>query len=396
MEYIYKVYDHNMEIQEGKIKSSNLGQAKLELQSQGYRIIHIQEIQSLKKSFRRQTKFKTEEMALLFQEMALYIEAGLEIHVILELISENYKGEKKNKLLEIKEKLERGEDFSLALRESELFPGLVSSMVVVGELNSRLGQIFRDLSSQYERESKLRKKFVQALSYPLILIFTSIVVVQLILRFVLPIFLEIFATSKVALPWMTRVLIALATHFEHCGFIYILILIFALSGLLLALQKRTFKFKFDRFIYTRKHLFFLYRVRFQLFFLQGISMQVSNGIPLVSALENTKNMTENSYVKDAIDKIISSLRTGMSFSEALGRSKLLPERVIYLIRSGEASSALLEATEIGVKILDQKLEDQAQKVQTYLEPVLIILISLFVGFIVVSIAVPMFDLVNQF
>lgn len=396
MEYSYKVYDQDMKIQEGKIQSSDLIHAKVELQEKGYRIIHINEIQSLKRSLKPRVRFQTEEMALLFQEMALYIEAGLDVHIILDLVSENYRGEKKRRLLEIRDKLEKGEDFSKAMEESRLFPGLVSSMVAVGEINSRLGQTFRDLAKQYDREARLRKKFTQVLSYPVILIITSLVIVRLILKFVLPIFLDIFSSSQVPLPWMTRALVALAFHFEHFGSLYLILLIILLLVLLIGLRKSSFKYQFDKFIYTRKHLFFLYRVRFQLFFLQTLHMQLNNSIPIVNALENSKHLTENTYIKRELQGVINSLRTGTNFNEALKNSKLLPERIIFLIRSGEMSSSLSEALNIGTKILDQKLEDQAQKVQTYLEPALIILISLFVGFIVISIAIPMFDLVNYF
>ena len=206
MNFTYKVL-HGKEIKKGKISAKNYQEALTNLKSQGYRPISLEEDIEKNKGISLNIKFKNRDYYFLFTQLALILKSGIVLEEALKIVADNFNEKKRNILLKISQDLHSGISLSQAMAQSKKFTDFIVSLVDVGENSSNLEQVFRKLASFYKREEKLRKNIYSTLTYPIILIIVSALVVNFLMLNVIPTFADIYDQAGESLPLMTRLLI---------------------------------------------------------------------------------------------------------------------------------------------------------------------------------------------
>lgn len=396
MKIKYKIIDDQSKIKTGEMDGENLQETREKFHEAGCRIVYLKEKEQrfqLKKPRRMISKG---QLALLFSQLALMSSGGLDIVTVMELMAKESKGLQKEKLEFIVDLVHQGKLLSQAFHDADCFPHFVPGMIRSGEAAGTLGDIFHQLADFFDEEQQMHRKLANALAYPVILMITSLIVLQVVLHSVLPVFTEVFESQQVPLPLMTRMLIAMAKHFNRFGLLYIAaLLLLVLAMLLLKNHPKTADGFYRRWYHLPIAAPF-YRDPFELRQLRTMKMQMDNGVDLLRIMENINEGAENPYIERKASEMIRDLMKGEALSTAMEKSALFKAQNCSFVALGEASSAVSDMLAVAIHLEEGRQKNRAERINIYMEPALILLMAVVVGFIIFSIAIPMFDMVNSF
>lgn len=396
MKFKYKVIDAQSNLVTDEMDADNLQEAREKLHEAGYRIVALKEEGRRLQLTKPRRVIAKGQLALLFSQLALMSSGGLDIVTIMELMARESKGLQKEKLEFIVEAVRQGKLLSEAFYEADCFPHFVPGMIRSGEAAGTLGDIFRQLADFFDEEQQMHRKLANALAYPVILMITSLFVLQVVLHSVLPVFTDVFESRQVPLPLMTRMLIAIADHFNRFGLLYIAaFLLLMLMILLLKNHPKTADGFYRRWYHLPIAAPF-YRDPFELRQLRTMKMQMDNGVDLLRIMENMNEGAENPYIERKAQAMIRGLMKGEELSAAMEKSDLFKAQNCSFVALGEASSAVSEMLAVAIHLEEGRQKNRAERISIYIEPALILLMAVVVGFIIFSIAIPMFDMVNSF
>jgi type IV pilus assembly protein PilC len=324
------------------------------------------------------------------------IEAGLGIVKCFEILE----AQTSNKTLRsalgaIHEDVQKGFTISEAMNNHDkVFPSILINMIEAGEVSGTLDSILERMARHFEQESKLESKIKSALVYPSALIVVSIAVVIFMLVAVLPTFTSMFTSSGVDLPWPTQLLMNLSEWIKTYWYL--------LGGGLLIVVMGWFYF-----ISTTEGRRFLDNLKIKIpgirvtsikiitaRFTRTLSTLLASGIPLLQALEVVGKVLNNVVVQDRLIDSTDGIRRGASLSRAVRAMDIFPPMVDSMINIGEESGALDEILYKTADFYEDEVEMSLQRMTTLIEPVLLVFMAVIIGFIVIAMAMPMFEMVN--
>lgn len=396
MKFKYKIIDAQSNLVTDEMDAENLQEAREKLHEAGYRIVALKEEGRRLQLTKPRRVIAKGQLALLFSQLALMSSGGLDIVTVMELMARESKGLQKEKLEFIVEAVRQGKLLSEAFHEADCFPHFVPGMIRSGEAAGTLGDIFRQLADFFDEEQQMHRKLANALAYPVILMITSLFVLQVVLHSVLPVFTDVFESRQVPLPLMTRMLIAIADHFNRFGLLYIVALLLLMLMILLLKNHPKTADGFYRRWYHLPIAAPFYRDPFELRQLRTMKMQMDNGVDLLRIMENMNEGAENPYIERKAQAMIRGLMKGEELSAAMEKSDLFKAQNCSFVALGEASSAVSEMLAVAIHLEEGRQKNRAERISIYIEPALILLMAVVVGFIIFSIAIPMFDMVNSF
>ena len=396
MKFQYKIIDAQSNLVTDEMDAENLQEAREKLHEAGYRIVALKEEGRRLQLTKPRRVIAKGQLALLFSQLALMSSGGLDIVTVMELMARESKGLQKEKLEFIVEAVRQGKLLSEAFHEADCFPHFVPGMIRSGEAAGTLGDIFRQLADFFDEEQQMHRKLANALAYPVILMITSLFVLQVVLHSVLPVFTDVFESRQVPLPLMTRMLIAIADHFNRFGLLYIAALLLMMLMILLLKNHPKTADGFYRRWYRLSIAAPFYRDPFELRQLRTMKMQMDNGVDLLRIMENMNEGADNPYIERKAQAMIRGLMKGEELSAAMEKSDLFKAQNCSFVALGEASSAVSEMLAVAIHLEEGRQKNRAERISIYIEPALILLMAVVVGFIIFSIAIPMFDMVNSF
>ena len=396
MKFQYKIIDAQSNLVTDEMDAENLQEAREKLHEAGYRIVALKEEGRRLQLTKPRRVIAKGQLALLFSQLALMSSGGLDIVTVMELMARESKGIQKEKLEFIVEAVRQGKLLSEAFHEADCFPHFVPGMIRSGEAAGTLGDIFRQLADFFDEEQQMHRKLANALAYPVILMITSLFVLQVVLHSVLPVFTDVFESRQVPLPLMTRMLIAIADHFNRFSLLYIVALLFLVLAILILKNNPKTADGFYRRWYHLPIAAPFYRDPFELRQLRTMKMQMDNGVDLLRIMENMNEGAENPYIERKAQAMIRGLMKGEELSAAMEKSDLFKAQNCSFVALGEASSAVSEMLAVAIHLEEGRQKNRAERISIYIEPALILLMAVVVGFIIFSIAIPMFDMVNSF
>ena len=396
MKFKYKIIDRESNLLTDEMEAENLQAAREKLHHAGYRIVSLEQAGGKIQLIKPRSTIPKGQLALLFSQLALMSSGGLDLVTVMELMARESKGLRKKKLDFIVESVRQGKLLSEAFDEADCFPQFVPGMIKSGESAGTLGDIFHQLAVFFDEEQQMHRKLANALAYPIFLMITSLFVLQVVLHSVLPVFTDVFESQQVPLPLMTRMLMAIADHVNRFGMIYLAaLLILVLVILLLKNHPKTAEGFYRRWYHLPIGAPF-YRDPFELRQLRTMKMQMDNGVDLLRIMENLNEGAENPYIKRKASEMIQGLMKGEALSAAMEESELFKAQNCSFVALGEASSAVSEMLAVAIHLEEGRQKNRAERISIYMEPALILLMAIVVGFIIFSIAIPMFDMVNSF
>lgn len=343
-------------------------------------------------------RIKSSQIAWFFNSLSWLLSSGLVLVKALNLLEtqqENLKNKTfKNLIKNLKNKIESGSSLAESLRNFPRYFELeIIEWIAAGENSGALDQILLKIVSWQESKKKRREKIKKALTYPVLILIVITGVLFLMMAFVIPSFEKMFASFNAPLPGLTQMVISFSHGFLNYCFVF-LSLIF-LMVLILFLSFKVFKklsFLKDKVFVFMPSIGFLIRRSedSKIFSLLGISL--SSGVSLVKALKSAELVSGNLYIKNILKKSEIKIWEGWSLSSALGESKYFLKADLDLLALSESTGNL---DQMLLKIAEQAGFIFSQKVDQFLlllEPMLMLVMGGLVGFFVIAMYLPIFQL----
>lgn len=295
------------------------------------------------------------------------------------------------------EDLNKGDYLSLAFSKHKIFDDFLITMIKTGEESGKLSNICERLAEYYEKEDETSKKVKGALTYPIILIVTTIIVLFFVFKYVMPTFVSLFESSNMALPTLTKILITIS-EFINRNFLFIIIFILATVGLFIVgiKKSRSFKRGID---YIKIKLPIIGKNYIKILtgkISKALSISYLSGVDFIESLEIISLGSNNLYLQEKLEEAINEIKEGINISQAFNNTDILPQLFNSMIEVGEETGQLGEILEIVSNYYKKESDYAIDSLLRVFEPVIIILMALFVGTIVISIAIPMFDIINNY
>ena len=397
MKFKYKAIAQNGQTVEGTFDATSEGEVVSMIKSNNYIPVNIErdigadaQIELFSK------KVKKKDLAVFCRQFFTMINAGLGIVKCLDiLVMQTENKTLKNTLASVSEDVQKGFTLSEAMNKHQnIFPSILISMVEAGEVSGSLDTILERMAEHFEKENKIENKVKASMIYPAALAVVSVVVVIFMLVFVMPTFLGMFEGSDVPLPAPTRILIAISDSIRVFWYIYVIVIgiIVAALGVFKKSEEGTRFFDFMKLklpvIKTTSSKIITSR------FTRTLSTLMSSGIPLLKALEVVSNVVNNVIIKERLEEGIENIRKGITLSKAVRDVGIFPPMVDSMIKIGEESGSLDDILYKTADFYDEEVDASLQRLTSLLEPVMLVGMALIIGFIVIAMYLPMFDMMQ--
>lgn len=348
----------------------------------------------LRKMLRR---ISTLDVAVATRQLATLLKSGIPlVEGLTALIEQMEQPDLKLALTQIRDRVNEGTSLNDALRvHPKIFNPLYINMVAAGESSGTLDSVLQRLAEFLEAQSKLSNKVFGALAYPMFMVVFGMGVISIMMVAVVPKVTAIFENFQQALPWYTRLLIF--TSHVFTGYWWLLLLVVGSSV-----------FGFRRWVGTEdgRRRWDLFVLRVPVFgkltlmvavsrFARTLSTLLKSGVPLLGALEITRNVLGNTELMRVIEEARVSIREGESIAAPLKRSGRFPPIVTHMIAIGERSGQLEEMLENVASAYDSQVDSQIGVMTSLLEPIMIILVGGMSGSIAFAILIPLMQ-INEF
>lgn len=346
------------------------------------------------RDFPRLARISKKEIVIFTRQLSSLIESGVNIMASLNIIlRQNSNKYFRSVLSQVISKIKDGNSLSESLRGfPRLFSGLYISMVHSGEAGGSLEPALKKLSDYLEKEEEFRSSVFAAMVYPLFILSVSILTVLVLLGFVIPRLVTMFLDMGQALPVPTKILITLSDFLRGFGWIIGLVLFAAASLFVRYYKTYSGKINVDR---LRLRAFFLGKVvqKSEISRLMRIlSVLLSSGLAIIQSLEIAMSVLTNEILRMEVDRFRQEVSAGASLSACLKGSAFFPEYVTNIVAIGEETGSI-EKSLLRVADEYEKEVDRTLKTLTLLlEPAIILVMGCIVGFIVISMLLPIFQI----
>lgn len=342
-------------------------------------------------------KIKQADLIYILRNLTTLVDNGVALPKALATLANEKSLQKYSELLEtIRRKVAAGEAFSKALAQ---FPATFSELLInhirIGERSGSLPMTLSQITDQLENSNNLKRTVVKKLAYPIMLTVAGIAAVTFMLLFVVPIFEETYATSKVALPFVTRFMIGAGAFLATHGWWIFLLGAAAVVTVRYLRKKPDFAFKMDRLLLQMPVFGHWLRDMAVLQFMEVLGDMLGAGFTMVDALRISGGSISNHAVKRSVEELQSAVTRGERFSRELDRhAELFPPVVSQLIIVGEQTGTVPKATMDVRKHLRREIERTTNVLVGTIEPVLTIALASMIGGILLAIYLPMFDMIG--
>ncbi len=342
-------------------------------------------------------KVGLQELAVMTRQLATLIGAGLPlVPSLAALVAQIRHPALKTTLARIKDEVNEGNSLTQSMSHfPEVFPPFYINMVRAGEASGTIDLVLDRLADFNESQQALRSKIRSALAYPLFMFFIGSGVLFFLISFVVPNITNIFKEMHQTLPGITVFLLVVSGFFKTFWWIILTILVASFVGLRYAIRNtEQGRRRWDRFKITAPLFGPLNRKIAVARFSRTLGTLLQSGVPLLAALEIAKNVVNNLIVAEQIRLAAKDVEEGQSLSAPLARNDFFPPIAVEMIAVGEQSGNM-EAMLVRIAdAYEKEVEANILLVTSLLEPAMILVMGIVVGFIVISVLLPIFEM-NQ-
>lgn len=400
VKYEFKAKDPSGKTKTGVIRAENLNDFYAKLKEQNLFCISVTEsaIQGSDAPMAvggGSHKLRLQDIAIFCRQFATMINSGLTVVKCLDILYRQAENKRlKNCLLELYESIKKGNGLSYAMKEQgKAFPQLLISMVESGEASGKLDDVMMSMSSHYEKEKILRNKVQTAMIYPILLIVVAIAVIIILLTCVMPVFFDLFG-DPANLPAATKVLVAASNFMTKYWYILLIIVAALVVGGFFLFQVESFRIAFDKFKLKMPVVGKLQQIICTARFSRTVSSLYGGGVAIIESIKISAGVLGNKYLAQQLDLAMSEIKQGIPFSTALTNINTFPAMFTSMVYIGEESGALDSILEKTANFYDEDAQAATAKMVALLEPCMLVVLGLIVGFVVVAIMQAMFGSYN--
>jgi type II secretory pathway component PulF len=352
---------------------------------------------SLRRYFKQQRQPKLQELATFTNQLANLLKSGMPLTVALASMAHlETKGIPSDVSRQLKQEVTEGRGLSEAMaRQPVIFSNLYVNMVKAGEQSGALVDVLRRMGDHSERFSEVQAKFKSAMIYPIFVCCVGIAISIFFMTVMLPSFLKLFDGLHVQLPLTTRILIGLNGFIKQWAWLMALIII----ALAIVFNRFRASERGRRAIdgWRINAPIFGKVMRLHIFgqFARTLSTLLHNGVPVLTALEITEQIISNSIIREAIAKARVDVTDGKTLAQPLARSKIFPQLMVDLIKIGEETGDVPGALKNLADTYENELQLGLRVMTNMIEPVIICVMALGVGFLLVSVLSALFAITSS-
>src|SRR5215207_6841304 len=397
--YRYESKNAAGKVTAGVLAAANLGAASEQLRARDEYILSLAPAGGdgkKKKGFTLNLSFGpgAKDVQVFTSQLAVMIRAGISIRAAIEGISAQVENPKFRKMLsQMKKDVESGKQFSDALmRYPKVFSPLYINMVKASELSGGFSKMLDRIAVYLTQQIETRSMVVGAMIYPGIIGTMAIATTVFLLTFVLPRFMVIFKGKVAALPGPTKLLLAISNFMTNYWYVLIFALIAGIWGFIMMIRTEWGSLWFDKVKLTVPLFKKMFRALYINRSLHTMGQLINAGVPMLDTLSITAEISGNSLYRRMWRAVYSAVKQGKKISQPLQRSPLLPKSVIQMIGAGEESGKPGEVLDEVSEYYARELKAVIKSVTAMIEPLMIVLMGSIVGFIAMSIILPIFKL----
>lgn len=397
--FTYRARDDTGKLVKGVLEADSKPALADRLRKMGYLVTRMEEGAPVLRGIRNirfGAPVSWEEFLLVCVELANLIEAGIPLVSSLNSVAEQCRpGPLKEALSEATKEIETGKSFSEALSSHpRIFPKLMVSMVSVGEMSGRLDVVLQRYATFVEKDLTLRKTLQGALTYPVFLMATSMMLILFVVAFVVPQFEFLFLRAGLELPAPTRIVAGIGRMVRSHGWLLAFLASAGFAGAGWALRRPAVRRRVDSRLLGVPVVGRMIEISLTARLARCLATLVGSGIPILSALETAAGAAGNDAVSRELMRARSAVERGEKISVALSVGSVFRPDVIQMLRAGEDSGRLDVMLDKVADFYDLRVGFAVKQMTTLLEPVLLVVMGGVVAFIMASLLLPMFDMVK--
>lgn len=398
-QFKYKEYTKSGAIQSGVITAGSKKEVEDKIKARGSTPVKIEkkgglDLQSLNEISVYEKPVKTRDIAVFCKQFYVMLNAGMNVMRCIEVLEEESQNKKlKDALDKVGTEVQKGFALSRAMKEHpKVFPQLLVRMVEAGELTGNLDNVMESMSEHYTKEDALNRKITGALIYPVALSIIAVLALILIMTTVVPTFVGMFDDAGMPLPAVTLALIAVSNFFAN-SWPY-LIAVGVLIGFGFSQIERFPKVKYQWDKIKNNIWFFgkLIRIVNTSRFTRTLSTLLDAGLPIITSLDSAAHVTNDMIVEEGIANVIEEIKKGRPLHVLLREMDYFPPMMVSMVSVGEEAGDLEGMLSKTADYYDVELEAALSKLVSAIEPVIILVMGVVVGFIVIGIMVPVFQM----
>jgi len=396
--YRYETKNSSGKVQAGILTAANLGAAAQQLRDRGEFILAlgVTDTNAVKKGLTINISFGpgAKEVQNFTSQLSVMIRAGISIRAAIEGIADQCEHPKMKEILtQIKKDVESGKQFSDALlRYPKIFSPLYINMVKASELSGGFSKMLDKIAAYLAQQIETMSMVRGAMIYPGIIGTLAIGTTIFLLTFVLPRFMVIFQGKEAALPLPTKMLLAMSSFMVNYWYVLVIALAVVVYALFVVLKTEQGRTGFDKIKLTIPLFKKMFRALYISRSLHTMGQLVNAGVPMLDTIAITAEISGNILYKRMWRNVFSSVKQGKKISWTLQKSPLLPRPVVQMISAGEESGKLGEVLDEVSEFYSRELKAVIKSCTAMIEPIMIVVMGGMVGFIAMSIILPIFKL----
>jgi type IV pilus assembly protein PilC len=343
------------------------------------------------------SKVKTKDIAIFFRQFSVMIDAGLPLVQCLEILAANQENATFQKTLTgVRTTVEGGSTLANAMRQyPKVFDELTTNMIDAGETGGILDIILQRLAQYVEKAVKLRSAVKSALIYPVAVVSMAFLIVGALLKWVVPIFANLFAGLAVTLPLPTRIVMGLSAFVGQFWWFFILGVVGVVFGIKYIRKDARGKYWMDYGLLKMPVIGILLRKIAVARFTRTLGTLITSGVPILEGLTITARTSGNAVLEEALLKVRKAIEEGRTIVDPLRESGVFPNMVTQMIGVGEATGAMDSMLQKIADFYEDEVDSATKDMLAMLEPVIIGLLGVMIGGIVISLYMPLFAMIAK-
>lgn len=394
--YAWKGKNRIGEVQEGVLVADTRDAAAATLRRNGIQVVSIKaQGTSGTKSL---GKVNAKDLAIFTRQFSVMIDAGLPLVQCLEILGAQQADKGFKRIIEaVRKDVEQGATLQAALsKHPKAFSDLYVNMVGAGEAGGILDVILQRLSGYIEKAVKLTAKVKSAMTYPITVILIAIGVVVIIMVKVIPVFSQMYEGLGSRLPAATLVCIAISNVIINYSYVLIAFIIVIWIGVRQYYRTNAGHLQIDSMLLKIPVLGDLLLKVAVARFCRTLGTLTSSGVPILEGMEITARTSGNMVIQNAILKAKAAVEQGRNIATPLAETKVFPPMVVQMVGVGEATGALDAMLSKVADFYEDEVDNAVSALTSLMEPVMIAILGIIIGFIVIAMYMPIFQLANVF
>jgi type IV pilus assembly protein PilC len=343
------------------------------------------------------SKVKTKEIAVFFRQFSVMIDAGLPLVQCLEILAANQENPTFQKsLTSVRQTVEGGATLANAMRQQpNIFDDLTTNMIEAGETGGILDIILQRLAIYVEKAVKLRAAVKSALIYPVSVVSLALIIVAALLKYVVPIFSNLFIGLGVTLPLPTKIVMGLSDFVGQFWWFFFVGAAVIFFGTRQIRKDPRGRYYFDKMLLHLPILGMLLRKIAVARFTRTLGTLITSGVPILEGLSITARTSGNAVLEEALMKVRKAIEEGRTIVDPLRESGVFPNMVTQMIGVGEATGAMDSMLQKIADFYEDEVDSATKDMMALLEPAIIGILGVSIGGIVISLYMPLFSMIAK-